>query len=261
VYHFEEATMEISDRDPGRARTASGVRDGADGVATEATGVAGDRRLGEHAPALLAAEHWSLLAARALIWNEAQSRATVFLTVLSASIIALALMADATGFGAETTTLALVVLPVVLLLGIAAYVRLVQINAEEFHLVLAMNRLRRAYLTLEPGMERYLSTGHHDDQRGVFTTYMVDRPTPRSLWSHFLVNTPNIISAVDAALAAAVVVLGLQAAGAARAVAAACGVVVFLLVWGTLYLLQRQSLRPFRTQVPRFPSPDGPEVR
>jgi hypothetical protein len=88
-----------------------------------------------NAAAILGTEHWSLLAARSLIWNEAQSRATVFLTVLSASIIALALLADATGFGAQTTTLALVLLPVVLLLGIATYGRLVQINTEEFQLV------------------------------------------------------------------------------------------------------------------------------
>jgi hypothetical protein len=65
-----------------------------------------------------------------------------------------------------------VLLPVVFLLGIAAYARLVQINTEEFQLVLAMNRLRRAYLTLEPGLERYLTTGHHDDEQGVIATYM-----------------------------------------------------------------------------------------
>ena len=97
--------------------------------------------------------------------------------MLSAAIIALALLADATGFGAQTTTLALVLLPVVFLLGIAAYARLVQINTEEFQLVLAMNRLRHAYLQIEPGLERYLTTGHHDDERGVIATYMLDRPS------------------------------------------------------------------------------------
>src|SRR5918996_889017 len=148
--------METADHDPGRARSPSVEPDTADGAATRAADVAGDRELGAHAPALLAAEHWSLLSARSLIWNEAQSRATVFLTVLSASIIAVALVADATGFGSETTTLPLVLLPVVFLLGVAACLRLVQINTEEFQLVLAMNRFRRAYLTLEPGLERYL---------------------------------------------------------------------------------------------------------
>jgi len=79
--------------------------------------------LGPNAAQILATEHWSLLAA---------------------------LLADATGFGPQTTTLALVLLPVVLLLGVATYARLVQINTEEFQLVLAMNRLRRAYLTIAP---------------------------------------------------------------------------------------------------------------
>jgi hypothetical protein len=248
--------MVTPDHDPSKARPTSGTPETADDAANPAAGVPSDRPLGEHAPALLATEHWSLLAARSLIWNEAQSRATVFLTVLSAAIIALALMADATGFGAETTMLALVLLPLVFLLGIAAYTRLVQINAEEFHLVLAMNRLRRAYLTLEPGLERYLTTGHHDDERGVFATYMVQGgSTRRALWLHFLVNTPSIVATVDAALATAMVVLGLHAAEAPRAVAVAGGAATFLLVWGMLFWLQRQTLRPFRDVTPRFPTP------
>jgi hypothetical protein len=249
--------METTGHDPSRARPASGTSDTADGAATLAAGEAGGRQLGPHAAQLLGTEHWSLIAARSLIWNEAQSRATVFLTVLSASIIALALLADATGFGAQTTTLALVLLPVVFLLGIAAYARLVQINTEEFQLVLAMNRLRRAYLTLEPGLERYLTTGHHDDEQGVIATYMytLDRPTRPWLWVHFLVNTPTIVATVDAALAAAMVVLGLQAAEAPRAVTVAGGVAGFLLVWGTLFRLQLHTLRPLRHETPRFPTP------
>jgi hypothetical protein len=213
------------------------------------------RELGEHAPALLAAEHWSLLSARSLIWSEAQSRATVFLTVLSASIIAVALVADATGFGSDTRTLALVLLPVVFLLGVAAYLRLVQINTEEFQLVRAMNRLRRAYLNLEPGLERYMTTDYHDDQQGVFVTYMVGPPTRRSLWAYFLVTTPTIVATVDAALAAAIVVLGLQAVEASRAVAVVGGVAAFVLVWAVLLRWQLQTLRPFREETPRFPTP------
>jgi hypothetical protein len=214
-----------------------------------------DRALGPHAAAILAAEHWNLLATRSLIWNEALSRATVFLTVLSASIIALALLADATGFGAQTTTLALVLLPVVFLLGIAAYARLVQINTEEFQLVLAMNRLRHAYLQIEPGLEPYLTTGHHDDERGVIATYMLDRPSRQWLWVHFLVNTPTIVATVDSALAAAITILLLQVAGTSRAAVVAGGAVAFLVVWGVLFRLQLHSLRPFRGKTPRFPTP------
>jgi hypothetical protein len=151
--------------------------DTAPGDAATAAGVTSDRPFGPDAAAILATEHWSLLGTRSLIWNEAMSRTTVFLTVLSASIIALALLADATGFGPQTTKLALVLLPVVLLLGIATYVRLVQINTEEFQLVLAMNRLRHAYLEIAPGLEPYFTTGHHDDERGLVTSYMLHRPS------------------------------------------------------------------------------------
>jgi hypothetical protein len=247
--------MDTTDHDPSRAGAASETSDTPDGTATLAAGAGGDQQLGAQAPALLAAEHWSLIAARSLIWNEAQSRATVFLTVLSASIIALGFAADATGFGDETTTLALALLPVVFLLGIAAYVRMVQINTEEFQLVLAMNRLRRAYLTLEPGLERYLTTGHHDDERGVIATYMFDDPSRHWMLAHFLVNTPTIVATVDAALAAAIVVLLLQATEAPTAIAAAGGVAAFLVAWGTLFRLQLPALRPFRNQTPRFPTP------
>ena len=247
--------MEPSDHDTRTARSASRTPATADDAPTLTAGVASDRPFGPQAPQILATEHWSLIAARSLIWNEAMSRATVFLTVLSASIIALALLADATGFGAQTTTLALVLLPVVFLLGIAAYARLVQINTEEFQLVLAMNRLRRAYLDIEPGLERYFTTGHHDDERGVIATYMLDRPSRQWLWVHFLVNTPTIVATVDAALAAAIVVLLLQVAEAPQAAAVAGAAVAFLAVWGVLFRLQLHTLRPFRDKTPRFPTP------
>jgi hypothetical protein len=131
-------------------------------AATPAPHPASDHPFGPDGAAILAAEHWSLLASRSLIWNEAISRATVFLSVLSASTIALALLADATGFGPQTTTLALVLLPVVLFLGIAAHGRLVEINREEVELVLAMNRLRRAYL---PDRARPGALLHHRPPR------------------------------------------------------------------------------------------------
>ena len=216
---------------------------------------ADDPALGPHAAAILGVEHWSLLAARSLIWNEAMARATVFLTVLSASTIALALLADATGFGPQTRTFALVLLPVVFLLGIAAYARLVQINAEEFELVLAMNRLRHAYLEIEPGLERYFTTGHHDDEQGLIASYMLDGPSRRWLLVHFLVNTPTLVATVDAALAAAIVVLLLQVGEAPEAAEVAGGLIAFVAVWGLLLRLQMHTLHPLRGRTPRFPTP------
>jgi hypothetical protein len=251
--------MNLDDHDirsTGRTPTSAAPDPDGRPAAGVAAAVAGEQPLGPYAAQILGTEHWSLLAARSLIWNEAMSRATVFLTVLSAAIIALALLADATGFGAQTTSLALVLLPVVFLLGLAAHARLVQINVEELQLVLAMNRLRNAYLELEPGLERYLTSGHHDDERGVLATYLLDRPVRRWLGAGYaLVNTPTIVGTVDAALAAAIVVLVLQAVEAPRAALVAGGAVAFVAVWGVLFRLQLRSLRAFRNTTPRFPSP------
>jgi hypothetical protein len=44
---------------------------------------------------ILATGHWGLLATRSMIWNEIFMRAGMFLTTLSASIVALALVAQA----------------------------------------------------------------------------------------------------------------------------------------------------------------------
>lgn len=230
-----------------------------DPAAPAAADVPGAHPFGPHAATILATEHWSLLAARSLIWNEALSRATVFLTVLSASIIALALMADATGFGPQTTTLALVLLPVVLLLGVATFARQVQINTEEFRLVLAMNRLRHAYLKIEPGLEPYFTSGHHDDERGLLVSYMLDHPSRRWFMVHFLVNTPTIVATVVTALATTIAVLVLQLAGAAVPAQVAGGVVAFSTVWGGLMMAQRHVLEPLRGTTPKFPTtPDEP---
>jgi len=223
---------------------------------TAASTPAGGHPLGPDAVAILATEHWSLIGSRSLLWNEAYSRTTIFLGALSAAIVALALVANATGFGPRTATLALVLLPVVLFLGIATHIRVVEINQVETELMLAMNRLRNAYLRIAPALEPYFSTSPHDDERGLTASYLL---TARGLrpWARFLVNTPTVIATVDAALASAIAVLAVWKTGAATTLAVAVGAAAFLVVWTALFFLQRHSLSPLRRPKPRFPTPPG----
>jgi hypothetical protein len=214
-----------------------------------------DHPLGPDAAAILATEHWSLIGHRSLLWTEAYSRTTIFLGALSAAIVALALVANATGFGSRTVTLALVLLPVVLFLGIATHIRVVDINQAEIELMLAMNRLRMAYLRIAPALEPYFSTSPHDDERGLTASYLMVQGRGLRPWGHFLSNTATVIATVDAALAAAIAVLAVRKAGAATTVAVAVGAVAFLVVWTALFLLQRQSLSALRRSKPRFPTP------
>ena len=92
---------------PGPELAAARAAEGGTAASTPVS----DHPHGPDAVAILATEHWSLIAARSLLWNEAYSRTTIFLGALSAAIVALALVANATGFGPRTATLALVLLP------------------------------------------------------------------------------------------------------------------------------------------------------
>src|SRR3982074_2938791 len=107
---------------------------------------------GETTPAMrlqiLSTEHWSLLASRSLAWNESFSRAGMFLTTLSGAIVALGLVGGATGFGDAFTLFALVILPVVLFIGLATWIRLGASNHHETLCVIGMKRIRAAYLEL-----------------------------------------------------------------------------------------------------------------
>ncbi len=160
---------------------------------------------------ILATEHWSLLATRSMTWNEVFSRATMFLTVLSAAVVALALVAQATGFGPGFRLFALLVLPIVLLVGIATVIRLGDANTDDFGLVVGMNRLRHAYLELAPELEPYFVAGHHDDEAGVMQSYGLSyRLSP----SRVLAGTPNLVAAINVVVAGVLAALVADALGA-----------------------------------------------
>jgi hypothetical protein len=222
-----------------------------DGDATERD----DRAFGPDAAAILSTEHWSLLTARTLLINEGQQRATVFLTTLSAATVGIALLADATGFGRAALTFALVILPIVLFIGVATYGRLIQINRDEKQTVLAMNRLRNAYLTMRPELRPYFTTSPYDDERGFALSYSLVEPTTERSSPYFLVTTPTVVGTVDAAVAGTLAALAVLAvATPPSAVPVIVGAATFGSVWTALFALQRRTLEPLRGS-PRFPGP------
>src|SRR5438874_13330947 len=102
---------------------------------------------------ILATEHWSLLATRALTYQESLGRVNIFLAILSGAVIALALVAQADHFGPAFIAIAIVMLSVVLFAGVATIARLMQLNGDDYRWVVGMNRLRHAYLELHPELE------------------------------------------------------------------------------------------------------------
>ena len=201
---------------------------------------------------ILATEHWSLLATRQLAWTEAFTRAGLFLTVLSAAVVALALVAQT---GEDFSMFALVLLPVVLLLGLATFLRLAEINDEDAWLLVGMNRLRRGYLDIAPELEPYFVTSGRDDRTGLLTTRGLDVMARMPLPVQVVMSTPVVIGVLDAVVFGAIGGIVAGAAGLSTGPAVGVGVLAGLLLSGLLALVPARHLGAWNAYRPRFPRP------
>ena len=202
---------------------------------------------------LLATEHWSLLATRSTTQSEVLSRITTFLMLVSASIVSLALIGQATRFDRRFITFALVLLGMVIMIGTLTQMRLSNAAIEDLGHVIGMNRLRAAYVELDSGIERYLVTSAHDDDPGIWQTYN-HLMGPNPIWQPFASST-TFITLVNAGLTgvfAGLVAVALDAPGPlVGAAAAGCGL-AYLGISATLAV--RQVGRMNRRYVSLFPA-------
>ncbi len=126
----------------------------------------------------LLTEHFVLESARGITVSESSSRASLYLMTLSSSLVAFGFLAStqfAVGFLA-------VIIPVIVILGVFTYERLVQTSLEDVAALASIQRIRRYYGTLLPGAARYfpippgsapnelLEIGQKGYRRGVFFT-------------------------------------------------------------------------------------------
>ena len=207
---------------------------------------------------ILATEHWSLLATRTMTFNEALSRVTIFLAILSGALIALALVAQADHFGQTFISIAIPTLFVVLFAGIATVRRLTALNRDDFRWVIGMNRLRHAYLELHPELEPYFIASPYDDLRGALQTLGIDDVKGgRGLGSvfHLLQTLPGMLTVIVAAIAGAIgglAALALASSPLGTVLAAAAAFVFVMVLMG---LGGRRSVRRLSPSLePRFPS-------
>jgi hypothetical protein len=202
---------------------------------------------------ILATEHWSLLATRSMTWSELFARSGMFVTVLSASVVSLALMAQATGFSDTFRIFALLVLSVTLVLGVGTLIRLGDAMSEDVWLVMGMNRLRHAYLDTAPDLEPYFITSRYDDIAGIMSTR---GPGSQIGPGRFLSATPTIVSIINSALAGVIVALGLTLVTGRMTVVFPAGMVAGLAAaFWCVGILPRREIRRFSESIrPRFPS-------
>jgi len=207
---------------------------------------------------ILTTEHWSLLASRGLAWNEAFARAGMYLSTLSATLVALGLIGGIDGFGDVFFTFAFVVLPVALFIGIGAWLRMSVSNYHEAQTVFGMNRIRGAYLEIAPDLEPYFVMGVHDDPAGIGITMAI--PSGRPTWVHLISSTPFLVVTLNAVVAGAIAALVLVRFVVAPATLVVLGaIVVAVVVLLAEMSVARRSIEVGQRSVrPLFPTPETP---
>ena len=209
---------------------------------------------------LLATEHWGLLASRSTAQAEVLTRISMFLTFTSASVVSLALVGQATGFSEAFVMLAVVVLFIDTAIGILTQLRVINVAHEDLMYVTAMNRLRAAYVDLDPGVAPYLMAAHHDDEAGSVQTYYFFGH--RGSFSHVAGSSMIFMTTANAALIAMLAGLLVALAGGGTAPAAvtgaACGAGFLAVSAARGYQSYRNVWRRFTPLSPTPPSPSPP---
>ena len=214
-----------------------------------------DAALGRRAQ-ILATEHWGLLAARSTAQSEVLTRITIFLTLVSAGLITIGLLGQASDFSDWFTSAMLAILGFLCLIGFMTVVRVMNVSEEDMMYVVAMNRLRGAYVDLDPGVEQYFLASVNDDQAGMKLTYSFLRTRSVSI---LLGSSSVLLFVVNACVfglfAGAIVV----SAGGAVGWAITMGVLVGLGLIAGLFWYSGAGFRgAWRRYEPRRQTPPGP---
>ncbi len=208
---------------------------------------------------ILTTEHWSLLSSRSLSYNEAFSRAGMFLTFLSATLIVIGFLISSPALSDAVLPVTGLLLAVDLFIGLATIGRLASAATEEFTAIRGMNRIRHAYAEMVPGLERYFVSPIHDDARGVLSTFgdLGGHSGAASL-AHGLTTTLGMLMVVNSVLLGALLGIIGTAIGAAAGVAIGLGILGFAALFGAFAIAgMKIAMRAAARPPAMFPTPTG----
>jgi hypothetical protein len=197
--------------------------------------------------AIMSTEHFTLQGARAAAISDANGRTSFFLSTLSAGVVALAFAAQIAQGGPAFRVFALIVLPTILVIGLASFERLLQLGIENIRIVAAINRVRHYYLEIAPELRPHFTLSDRDDAAGVLTSLGSARVGARP-WDLFVTNA-GLVAIIDAIVSGVIAGLVASIESPDLAADAVAGSIVGVLVLAvlTLYLARnwRQAIRSF----------------
>lgn len=200
---------------------------------------------------ILTTEHFTLQSARQLCLQDMQSRSTIFLTAVSASLVAFGFFGSATHFTGPFFIFVLGLLISLWVLGVLTWTRVLQAAIEDVIVCFGIARIRHRYTELAPDIAPLLVRSTHDDYAGI----NLEMGSTGEWWQK-LMPTYIAISFVTSVIAGSAVAFTLDELGhAAMPVQMIAAVAVFVL---NLLLFRRLAVTLWsnadRFFPPRYPS-------
>ena len=188
----------------------------------------------------LTTEHSTLQSARVGANSEASSRVLIFLSTLSNSIVALAFVGQASDFGTHFYTFALIILPAMLVIGFATFMRTLQNLMDDAYFGVAISRIRAHYLTLHPDAESLLvlptTTGLHSVRPEASIEKRVPRFQPLYMISGMVAFVESLVAGAFVALLFNRLVADAGGWGVALGTLTAIGTITALFLFSRTYI-------------------------
>ena len=192
-----------------------------------------------------------LQSARSAASAESSSRSTLFMTVLSATLVTLALAAQVLTIH-KLLPLALVGLALDFFLGLVTYMRVLENGIEDYLYVKEMNRIRNFYTTVAPETAPYFVLSTHDDPMGIHQSMGM-----RLTWSQGLLTSASSILVINSTVGAVFCAVAVYAVTGEALPAVATGAVTAIGLGALLYRHLRRSWQLAEEDAPaRFPTPE-----
>ena len=205
---------------------------------------------------IMSTEHFTLQGARSAAISDANGRTGFFLSTLSAGVVALAFTAQVAQVGQAFIVFALIVLPTILVIGLASFERLLQLGIENIRIVVAINRVRHYYFEIAPELRSHFTLSDRDDSTGVLSSLGSIRGGIRP-WDLFVTNA-GLVAIIDGIVSGVIAALVAWTLRSDIAVSAVVGVVAGALLLGILVFYLAHSWREaIRTFGVRFASDRG----
>lgn len=116
---------------------------------------------------ILTTEHFTLQSARQLCVQDMQNRSTIFMTALSASLIAIGFFGSATQFRGGFVVFVLGLLIPLWVAGVLTWTRVVQAAIEDVIISFGIARIRHRYTEIAPDLSKLFVRSTHDDYAGI----------------------------------------------------------------------------------------------